>query len=207
LARPRREGPSARLESVVETPGGAVLEGSASEASAVFLFAAGRFVGSVPSSRGRFRFEGVREPGPYRVGAMSLSGEAPIAGAADAPISGAKSFSSSAPAPAPLAPPTPKVVASQPAPLPLPPSGPAAPDLTKAPSDPREVLVSFDGGSSDRGAVVILDALSRRGIRTTIFLTGEFIRRYPDVVHRIAADGHEVGNHTDTHPHLTTYAA
>ncbi|HYK41250.1 MAG TPA: polysaccharide deacetylase family protein, partial [Thermoanaerobaculia bacterium] len=32
------------------------------------------------------------------------------------------------------------------------------------------------------------------------------IRRYPDVVRRVAADGHEVGNHTDTHPHLTTYA-
>jgi peptidoglycan-N-acetylmuramic acid deacetylase len=43
-------------------------------------------------------------------------------------------------------------------------------------------------------------------VRTTIFLTGEFIRRYPDIVRRIVADGHEVGNHTDTHPHLTTYA-
>ena len=47
---------------------------------------------------------------------------------------------------------------------------------------------------------------AKSGIRTTIFLTGEFIRRYPEIVRRIAADGHEVGNHTDTHPHLTTYA-
>ncbi len=67
--------------------------------------------------------------------------------------------------------------------------------------------MSFDAGSSDRGAAVILDALSRRAIRTTIFLTGEFIRRYPAITRRIAEDGHEVGNHTDTHPHLTTYAA
>ncbi len=206
LARPRREAPSARLDSIVETPGGAVLEGTASEASAVFLFAAGRFVGSVPSSKGRFRFEGVREPGPYRVGAMSLSGEAPIA-ASDAAVPAAKAPAPPAPALAPIPPPTPKTVSRQPAPAPLPPSGPAAPDLTRGPSDRREVLVSFDGGSSDRGAVAILDALARRGIRTTIFLTGEFIRRYPDVVRRIAADGHEVGNHTDTHPHLTTYAA
>ncbi len=66
--------------------------------------------------------------------------------------------------------------------------------------------MSFDAGSSDRGAAVILDALARRGIRTTIFLTGEFIRRYPETARRIAADGHEVGNHTDSHPHLTTYA-
>ncbi len=79
--------------------------------------------------------------------------------------------------------------------------------MTRGPSDRREVLVSFDAGSSDRGAIEILDALARRGIRTTVFVTGEFVRRYPAVARRIAEDGHEVGNHTDTHPHLTTYAA
>ena len=47
--------------------------------------------------------------------------------------------------------------------------------------------MSFDAGSSDNGAVQILDALSSRGIHTTIFLTGEFIRRYPDIVRRIGA--------------------
>ena len=86
-------------------------------------------------------------------------------------------------------------------------AGLSAPDLTRGPSDRAEVLVSFDAGSSDAGASAILDALSARGIRTTIFLTGEFIRRYPALVRRIAAEGHEVGNHTDTHPHLTTYAS
>ena len=78
--------------------------------------------------------------------------------------------------------------------------------LFRGPSDRREVLVSFDAGSSDRGALEILNALRERRIRTTIFLTGDFIRRYPAVTRRVAADGHEVGNHTDTHPHLTTYA-
>jgi peptidoglycan/xylan/chitin deacetylase (PgdA/CDA1 family) len=221
LAKPRRETPAARLESVVETPGGAVLEGTASEASAVFLFAAGRFVGSVPSTNGRFRFEGVRDPGPYRVGAMSLSGEAPLGEAASAAAKPATApatapIPATAPAPAsappaptapPIAAPAPRIPPRPAVSAPLPPSGPAAPDLTRGPADRREVLVSFDGGSSDRGAGAILDALARRGIKTTIFLTGEFIRRYPDVVRRIAADGHEVGNHTDTHPHLTTYAA
>src|SRR5262245_23391802 len=110
LARPRRETPSARLDSVVETPGGAVLEGAASEASAVFLFAAGRFVGSVPSANGRFRFEGVREPGPYRVGAMSLSGEAPMESAPPVPADRA--------APLPEVPPTPKAAARPSVPAP-----------------------------------------------------------------------------------------
>jgi peptidoglycan/xylan/chitin deacetylase (PgdA/CDA1 family) len=71
---------------------------------------------------------------------------------------------------------------------------------------PKRILVSFDAGSSDRGALQILDALKSRSIRTTIFLTGEFIRRYPGLTLRIAHDGHEVGNHTFNHPHLTTYA-
>jgi peptidoglycan/xylan/chitin deacetylase (PgdA/CDA1 family) len=78
--------------------------------------------------------------------------------------------------------------------------------LTRGPRDRREVLLSFDAGSSDRGAREILAALREKGIQTTIFLTGEFIRRNPDLTRRIAGDGHEVGNHTDTHPHLTTYA-
>jgi peptidoglycan/xylan/chitin deacetylase (PgdA/CDA1 family) len=78
--------------------------------------------------------------------------------------------------------------------------------MTRGPSDRREVLVSFDAGSSDRGATEILDALAKRNLHTTIFVTGEFVRRYPALARRITADGHEVGNHTDTHPHLTTYA-
>jgi peptidoglycan/xylan/chitin deacetylase (PgdA/CDA1 family) len=78
--------------------------------------------------------------------------------------------------------------------------------MTRGPSDRPELVVSFDAGSTARGARQILDALRTRGIRTTVFLTGDFIRRHPDLARLIAADGHEVGNHTETHPHLTTYA-
>lgn len=79
------------------------------------------------------------------------------------------------------------------------------PGREEAASD-KKILVSFDAGSSDRGAGEILDALRGRSIRTTVFLTGQFIRRYPELARRIAEDGHEVGNHTWDHPHLTTYA-
>jgi len=249
LAPPRRLAPSARLESVRDAPGGAsVLEGTASEGSAVFLFAGGRFLTSVPVVNGRFRFDNVREKGPYRVGAMSLSAEAAL---------GSPSPPPAPPAPAALPPPSPRIVSAPASPIPsaaaslpsapsnasasslrspspvmvaaiprpspippqaarapAPPAAPApasprtlgAPDMTRGPSDRREVLVSFDAGSSDRGSIEILDALKKRNIRTTIFVTGEFVRRYPEIARRIAADGHEVGNHTDTHPHLTTYA-
>jgi peptidoglycan/xylan/chitin deacetylase (PgdA/CDA1 family) len=72
------------------------------------------------------------------------------------------------------------------------------------PSDSR-LLLSFDGGSEASAAASILDILEREGVRTTLFLTGEFIRNHPDLVHRILARGHEIGNHTEHHRHLTTW--
>jgi len=62
--------------------------------------------------------------------------------------------------------------------------------------------MTFDGGSSAEVALDILNALQERGIRTTLFLTGGFIRRYPELVKRMEREGHEVGNHTLSHPHL-----
>jgi peptidoglycan/xylan/chitin deacetylase (PgdA/CDA1 family) len=113
------------------------------------------------------------------------------------------------------APKTPIVrAAAPPAPVPASlPSGiriPPARAVVLAPPAPsggeKKIVLSFDAGSTDRGAAEILDALRGRGIRTTVFLTGQFIRRYPELARRIASDGHEVGNHTFDHPHLTTYA-
>jgi peptidoglycan/xylan/chitin deacetylase (PgdA/CDA1 family) len=231
---PLRRAPSARIESVVETASGNRIEGSASQAGAVFLFGASGQIASTPVSGGRFHFEGVRDRGPYRVGILPLSPETaavslppslpappptPVraAGApAPAPIA-ALATAVEAPAAAVAAKATPRSHVESPrasappvaAPAPAQPSTSAAlavPDLTRGPQDRPELLVSFDAGSSDRGARQILDALKERGIRTTIFLTGEFIRHHPDIARRIAQDGHEVGNHTDSHPHLTTYA-
>lgn len=78
--------------------------------------------------------------------------------------------------------------------------------FTRGPIERPEIVLSLDAGSSDQGALDILTTLRRYRIRTTIFLTGEFIRRYPGVVREIVADGHEIGNHTFSHPRLTTFA-
>ncbi|MFH1742275.1 MAG: polysaccharide deacetylase family protein [bacterium] len=63
-----------------------------------------------------------------------------------------------------------------------------------------EVALTFDGDWLDNAADQILDALRAEGIHSTFFLTGRFIRKYPETVKRIVMDGHEVGNHTETHP-------
>ena len=201
---PRRP-PLVRVDRVTTSADGARIEGTAPAGAAVFLFAGSQFAGTALASGGRFRFDAVRASGPYRVGTLPLAApeSAPfdaIPGSPDSTAasqdvskisadSGSRSrFQAQAQAQARLE------------------RGPSVPDLSRGPTDRREILVSFDAGSSDRGAREILDALRARGVHTTIFLTGEFIRRYPDLVRRIVADGHEVGNHTDTHPHLTTYA-
>ncbi len=65
------------------------------------------------------------------------------------------------------------------------------------------LALTFDGGSSDKGTQNILDTLRSRKVHCTMFLTGEFIRRYPELVKEIVAEGHEAGNHSFSHPHLT----
>jgi peptidoglycan/xylan/chitin deacetylase (PgdA/CDA1 family) len=216
FARPRAAA-SARIESVGADPtGGVRIEGTAAPGNAVFLFAEGRLAATAFAENGRFRFEGVRAPGPYRVGALSLSSSPETAGPDPSLLSAPPGVSER----------TTRSEAGSSARDSSPERGepdsaeraPSAgqlrstpflriPDLTRGPADRREILVSFDAGSSSRGARDILDALRLRGVRTTVFLTGEFIRHYPDLARQIAADGHEVGNHTDTHPHLTTYAS
>ncbi len=62
------------------------------------------------------------------------------------------------------------------------------------------VALTFDDGPDPIGTPRVLDLLRERGARATFFLVGERARRHPELVRRIAAEGHQVGNHTDTHP-------
>ncbi len=75
-------------------------------------------------------------------------------------------------------------------------------NLTRGPGGHKRLLLSFDGGSSAEVATEVLDLLKARGVRTTLFLTGAFIQRFPALVRRMAAEGHELGNHTMNHPHF-----
>lgn len=79
-------------------------------------------------------------------------------------------------------------------------------DVSRGRLDRRQLALTFDGGSGAAAAEPILDILREKRIKCTIFLTGGFIKRYPQLVRRMAEDGHEIGNHTWSHPHLTTFA-
>jgi peptidoglycan/xylan/chitin deacetylase (PgdA/CDA1 family) len=78
-------------------------------------------------------------------------------------------------------------------------------DISRGNPARQAVSFTFDGGSEANAAAEILDVLRDHGVVTTLFLTGEFIRKYPEIVKQAFADGHEIGNHTFTHPHLTTF--
>ena len=82
------------------------------------------------------------------------------------------------------------------------PGGGEALNLTRGPGGHKRLLLSFDGGSSAEVATEVLDLLNARGVHTTLFLTGAFIQRFPILVKRMAAEGHELGNHTMNHPHF-----
>jgi peptidoglycan/xylan/chitin deacetylase (PgdA/CDA1 family) len=69
----------------------------------------------------------------------------------------------------------------------------------------RLLCLTFDGGDQANAAAEILDTLKSRNVKATMFLTGRFVKRYPDVVSRIISDGHEIGSHTFSHPHLTSF--
>lgn len=83
---------------------------------------------------------------------------------------------------------------------------PEAFNLVRAPEGSREILLTFDGGSNANSTPAILDTLKAERVRATFFLTGEYMQRYPELVRRIASEGHVVGNHTFSHPHLTTFS-
>lgn len=62
-----------------------------------------------------------------------------------------------------------------------------------------EIAFTFDGDDNAAAAPAILSALKERNLHVTMFLTGNFITKHPDIVNQIVADGHEVGNHLMAH--------
>jgi peptidoglycan/xylan/chitin deacetylase (PgdA/CDA1 family) len=65
------------------------------------------------------------------------------------------------------------------------------------------IAVTFDDGPSE-WTEPILDLLREHGARATFFVVGSVVERRADLVRRIVAEGHEVGNHSWSHPALAT---
>lgn len=70
-------------------------------------------------------------------------------------------------------------------------------------SDKPWVALTLDAGASAAPVPRMLQALRERNIKITFFLTGQWIKDNPDLARQIVADGHEIANHTFTHPDMT----
>lgn len=66
----------------------------------------------------------------------------------------------------------------------------------------HSIALTFDDGPNPAATPQVLDLLERHGVRGTFFLIGRYVRACPALAAEIAARGHTIGNHTDTHPNL-----
>lgn len=64
------------------------------------------------------------------------------------------------------------------------------------------VAMTFDDGPHPTLTPQLLDMLATRKIKATFYLIGSRVVQYPQITQRIAAEGHEIGNHTWSHPFL-----
>jgi peptidoglycan/xylan/chitin deacetylase (PgdA/CDA1 family) len=76
-----------------------------------------------------------------------------------------------------------------------------APSVYRGSRSRRAIALTFDDGPSE-GTGRLLDLLHRLGIPATFFVCGMNVRRLPQVLRDTAAAGHEIGNHSYSHPAL-----
>lgn len=80
-----------------------------------------------------------------------------------------------------------------------------APVLWRRPGEGQAVWLTIDDGPSD-DTLAMLDLLDAHDARATFFLVGERAERHPALVHEILRRGHELGNHSHSHPQAWFWA-
>ena len=70
-------------------------------------------------------------------------------------------------------------------------------------TDKKQVSISFDAAWGDEQTHTLLDILEEHNVKSTFFLVGDWVDKYPDDVKDMYDAGHDIGNHSDTHPHMT----
>src|SRR5712675_2943652 len=67
----------------------------------------------------------------------------------------------------------------------------------------RKLALTYDDGPNDPDTPLLLDVLDNHQVKATFFLIGKYVERRPDLVRSIKERGHEIGNHTYSHPNLS----
>ncbi len=70
----------------------------------------------------------------------------------------------------------------------------------------KKIYLTFDAGYENGYTASILDTLQKHGIKAAFFVVGNYIETSPELVKRMVAEGHIVGNHTYHHPDMSKIA-
>ena len=70
-------------------------------------------------------------------------------------------------------------------------------------TDKKQVALSFDAAWGNEQTDTLLEILDKYKVKCTFFLVGDWVDNFPESVKKIAEKGHDVGNHSNTHPHMT----
>src|SRR5450759_4562821 len=77
-----------------------------------------------------------------------------------------------------------------------------APSIYKGVATRRAIALTFDDGPSE-STPALLELLDRYRAPATFFQCGANVRRHPGIAREVASAGHELGNHSDTHPRIS----
>jgi peptidoglycan-N-acetylmuramic acid deacetylase len=73
-------------------------------------------------------------------------------------------------------------------------------------TDSKVLYLTFDEGYENGFTPKILDILKENNVKAAFFVTRPYIKQQPDLIKRMVQEGHIVGNHSSTHPSMTTKA-
>lgn len=71
----------------------------------------------------------------------------------------------------------------------------------------KTLYLTFDDGPSDINTPRVLDILKKRNIKATFFLVGKYVELHPEIVKRIAEEGHTIGIHSYSHNYGLIYSS
>lgn len=70
-------------------------------------------------------------------------------------------------------------------------------------TEEKKIAISFDAAWGAEDFPKIIEVLDKHNIKTTFFMTGEWVEKYPECVKTLVEKGHDLGNHSATHPDMT----
>lgn len=68
----------------------------------------------------------------------------------------------------------------------------------------NKISISFDAAWGAEDTKTLIDILAKYNVKATFFVVGEWVDKYPDEVKALSDAGHEIQNHSNTHPYMTS---